>query len=79
MICMYCKLVNRLYDDDKIECKEGDMLLVQTDKIPDMTVATIQKIQVNVVTLLFDDPTIGYRPINIRVNEFIVCKKYRTT
>lgn len=74
---MHCKLVNRLYDDDNTECKEGDMLLIQTDDIPDVTLATIQKIQVNVVTLLFDDAIIGYQPINIRVKNFITCKKYK--
>lgn len=78
MITMYCRLVNRLYDDDKTECKEGDLLLVQTKHIPDPTIATIQQIQVNLVTLLFDDPTIGYRPINIRINDFVTCKKYKT-
>ena len=72
-----CRLVNRLYDDNNYECKEGDIVLIQSKEIQDPTPATIMNIQVNVVTFLFDDPIIGYKPITIRTKDVIMCQHYQ--
>lgn len=65
-----------IMDDDNNECRIGDTILVRTKKIPDLTPAKISNISTTFVTLLFDDPFIGYQPLNLRISEILECKIY---
>ena len=74
---MYIKIVTRLYDDEENECKIGDSVIIQTKTMNDIAVGVIKNIQTNLITLEFDDPLIGYQPINIRKSDVIKCILYK--
>lgn len=74
---MKIKMIPIIYDDNNEECRIGDTILVRTKRIPDLSPAKIQNISTTFITLIFDDPYIGYQPINIRTNEILECKAYR--
>lgn len=65
-----------IIDDDHNECRIDDTILIRTKKIPDLTPAKITHISTTFVTLLFDDPFIGYQPLNLRIREILECKIY---
>lgn len=74
---MKIQMIPVIYDDNNEECRIGDTILVSTKKIPDLTPAKIKHISTTFVTLIFDDPLIGFQPINLRTNEILECKMYR--
>ena len=74
---MYIKMVTRLYDDEENECKIGDSVIIQTKTMNDIAVGVIKNIQTNLITLEFDDPLIGYQPINVRKSDIIKCILYK--
>lgn len=74
---MYIKMVTRLYDDEEKECKIGDSVIIQTKTMNDIAVGVIKNIQTNLITLEFDDPLIGYQPINVRKSDIIKCILYK--
>ena len=59
-----------VYDDENNECRIGDTILT------DLSPAKIKHIATTFLTLEFDDPLIGFAPINIRTNEILECKSY---
>lgn len=65
-----------VYDDENNECRIGDTILVRTTRITDLSPAKIKHIATTFLTLEFDDPLIGFAPINIRTNEILECKSY---
>lgn len=65
-----------VYDDENNECRVGDTILVRTTRITDLSPAKIKHIATTFLTLEFDDPLIGFAPINIRINEILECKSY---
>lgn len=65
-----------VYDDENNECRIGDTILVRTTRITDLSPAKIKHIATTFLTLEFDDPLIGFAPINIRINEILECKSY---
>lgn len=73
---MKIKLVNRVYDDDGNECKEGDLVLIQGNDLPEIVVATINKIESRNATFVIDDSVYGYMPKKYRVEDVISIKKY---
>ena len=62
--------------DENNECRIGDTILVRTTRITDLSPAKIKHIATTFLTLEFDDPLIGFAPINIRTNEILECKSY---
>lgn len=68
---MHANIVIRAYDDNKKECKEGDMLLIQTKDIPEPTLCKIKTIHTKILICTFDDPIIGYGPKKIRYEDII--------
>ena len=66
-----------VYDDENNECRIGDTILVRTTRIPELSPAKIKHIATTFLTLEFDDPLIGFAPINIRTNEILECKSYK--
>lgn len=74
---MKIQMIPVIYDDDNNECRIGDTLIIRTKKITEPSVAKIKNIATTYVTLVFDDPMIGFQPINIRVTDFTECKAYR--
>lgn len=73
---MYTKMVIRLYDDNNTECKIGDSIIIKTKRMIDTSVAKIIDIHTNMLTLEFDDPIIGYKPMNIRILDIQTCTLY---
>lgn len=73
---MKIRMIPIIIDDDDNECRIDDTILVRTKKITDLTPAKISNISTTFVTLLFDDPFIGYQPLNLRINEILECKIY---
>lgn len=74
---MKIQMMPVIYDDENIECRVGDNILVRTKKIKELSVAQIKAISTTFITLVFDDPLIGFHPINIRANEILECKAYK--
>ena len=80
---MYIKMVNRVFDDKGVECKENDRVLVRTkymDSDDDLLAATIVEIYTNLVVLRFEDRLVGTEPIAFRkgdLTEFIYAKDER--
>lgn len=73
---MQIKVVNRIYDDDGIECKEGDNVLIRTHDMDNITLARIQTIMTNSAIFFFDDKVIGIRPITLRTEHIAELRKY---
>lgn len=74
---MKIKMIPVIYDDDDVECRIGDNILIRTKKIEELSVANIKNISATFITLVFDDPLIGFHPINIRIAEVLECKAYK--
>lgn len=74
---MEIKLINAIYDDNNVECRVGDNVLVRTKRIKEPSVAKIEYIGATYVTLVFDDPLIGFQPVRLRTNEILECTAYR--
>lgn len=74
---MKIKMIPVIYDDDDVECRIGDNILIRTKKIEELSVANIKNISATFITLVFDDPLIGFHPINIRITEVLECKAYK--
>lgn len=74
---MQIKLVYRIIDDDGIECKEGDPVLLRANNMDQITLAQVQNISPNLATFFFDDKIMGFRPITYRVDDIAEIKKYR--
>lgn len=68
---MKVELVTRAYDDDGKECKEGDVVLIQTKEIEEPARGRIQKIHTRAIVFVFDDPIIGYTPQKIRLEDIV--------
>ena len=56
---------------------ESDQSDVVRKKIEELSVANIKNISATFITLVFDDPLIGFHPINIRIAEVLECKAYK--
>lgn len=74
---MEIKIAYRIIDDDGVECKEGDQVLIRTSDMLDVTLAKITKITPNLATFFFDDRVMGFRPITFRPDHIEEIKKYR--
>lgn len=74
---MQIKSVTRIIDDDGHECDIGNTIIIQTNKMSHVAVATIKYIGTKCITLEFDDPLIGYEPKNIRVSDVVSCSLYK--
>lgn len=74
---MQIKLINVIYDDNNVECRVGDNILVRTKQIKEPTVGKIQNIGTTFITLVFDDPLIGFQPIKLRINDILECSAYK--
>ena len=66
---MEIKTINRVYDDNGKECKEGDIVLLQTNKMDEITQATIDSIMTSMVTFILDDRILGYVPLKVRAKD----------
>ncbi len=65
-----------IYDDNNVQCRVGDKLLIQTRYMQDLSVGTILEIYGTSMHLQFEDARIGYKPITIRTSDVISCTKY---
>lgn len=63
-------------DDDGKECRIGNTILIRTKKIKELSPGKITNIATTFITLVFDDPYIGYQPVTVRIHEIIECKLY---
>lgn len=71
-ICM----IPVVYDDEGQECRIGSDVILRTKKIQQMSSARIKDISASYLTLEFDDPLIGFHPINIRISEILEFRLY---
>lgn len=73
---MKIQIVNRIIDDNGVECKEGEDVLIKTNTMESLTLARIHKIMPNLATFFFDDRKMGFRPISYRPEDIIELRKY---
>lgn len=69
--------MNVIYDDNAMQCFEGDKVLLQTAEMDDIVPATIEKIMTNMVSFIIDDQIIGYIPKKVRVKDIISITLYQ--
>lgn len=63
---MEIKTINRIYDDNGVECCEGDTVLIQTQTMDDIAQASIDQIMTNMAVFIIDDRALGYIPLKVR-------------
>ena len=73
---MEIKTLHRIYDDNGVECKIGDTVLIQTKNMDEVVLATVDKVMTNMATFIVDDRVIGYVPIKVRVSDVISIVRY---
>lgn len=73
---MELKLVNRIIDDNGIEVKENDDVLIQTKDMDDFSMATVLEIRTNVFTVRFRDRLLGYMEQKLRPADVTMLTKY---
>lgn len=66
---MQIKLLPRIIDDNDIEVKENEMILVQTKTMKEPSLALVHHIDTTIIELTFIDVLMGNKPQRIHVKE----------
>lgn len=69
----------RIYDDRNQECKEGDMILIQTKDMPDPMIGIINEILAHTFTITFNNTPLISQKQRIRTDQVIRCERYKYT
>lgn len=72
---MEIRMLARIYDDKKQECKIGDTILIQTNDMDMPGQAIIKEVYASYFIIVFDDRLVGYHQQIIRPNDVLTLNK----
>lgn len=66
---MKIELLPRIIDDNNIEVRENDVIMIQTKEMTDPAPALVNNIETTLVTITFLDAIYGNQPCMLRASE----------
>lgn len=72
---MQIKLLPRIFDDNDIEVKENELVLVQTKTMQEPTLALINHIDTTIIKFTFIDVLMGHKPQKFHIKDIQTLQK----